>query len=110
MNFYFSGQGTEGFFWLHDMKLRYENVVKLIIDSANNQISKITKTVSLQNKNVSDDLKYDSAWYLNWYINANHTFTCKDKTENWLINEMKCKEINNRDDDYTKDGGGDIIR
>ena len=33
---------------------------------------------------------YESGWYVNWYIDACHSGSCKDATEEWLIEKRDC--------------------
>ena len=84
INFYYTGHGKVGGIFLADFNIKYDEAVKNILVSANDQIKKIGKPY----KNYHD--YYESRWYVNWYIDACHSGSCKDETEKWMHEQMDC--------------------
>ena len=75
---YYSGHGNPGFIRFSDFEMRYEDIVKHILDSANSHINKIGEP----KERYSD--RCESFWYFTWYIDACHSGSAVDVTSKWL--------------------------
>ena len=73
-----------------DFNFKYREAVEHFIESTNEQVKVIAK------KNKTFDYRYESGWFIRWYIDACHSGSCKDETEDWLLNEKGCVLMDNK--------------
>ena len=87
---YYSGHGHVNYIKLIDFDLTYTSVVEHILYSANKQINKIAKVDKryTPNPNANHPNYYELGWFVNWYVDACHSGSCKDETQMWIKNEM----------------------
>ena len=104
---FYSGHGEIGHIKLIDFNLEYFDAVKHILDAANTRINAIAKSEKTFN------LRYESGWFINWYLDACHSGSCKDETEKWLVDHMECAVIEEEENllEFTqrKEGKGGIV-
>ena len=83
---YYTGQGELDHIKLSDFELKYTDIVRHIIESANKQINQIGEPLidkKFEYKHIPGVL-YESGWRFKWFIDASFSGSCKDSTEEWL--------------------------